>query len=102
MVAVAATLSRAFVCGSSYGSNIPESPDPPHTSGECPTVRQHGCLLQDGERRPLLLVRRVTVFTQDALDVYPELGPRVLADRPVDRHVRLDRRDQLAGDVLQG
>jgi hypothetical protein len=59
-------------------------------------------LLQHRLRRLLLLVRRVAVLAQDALDEHAELGANVLAQGPVDGHVGAHGLDELARDAAQG
>jgi hypothetical protein len=55
-------------------------------------------LLQYCQRCLLLLVRRVSIFTQDAFDKHPQLGAHVLAQRPINRDIVADDCDQLPGD----
>jgi len=49
-----------------------------------------------------LLVRRVAVLSEDALDDDSELGADVFPDGPVDGDVGSDGFDELAGDALKG
>src|SRR6266480_6418397 len=55
-------------------------------------------LLQHGAGRLFLLIRRVTVFAEDAPDEDAHLGTDVLTQRPVDGHALAHGCDQLAGD----
>ena len=52
-----------------------------------PTCRQHFGLLNHRSRGAVLLVRRIAVLAQDALDETAEVGAHVLAQRPVDGDV---------------
>lgn len=63
-------------------------------------MRQDLCLLKNRLRCFYLLVGRVAILAQDALDHDVQLGANEFADRPVDGDVFSDDRHQLAGDGL--
>src|SRR5208282_4891481 len=73
----------------------------PRSGGCRPSFREQRRLLQDGLRCLFLLIRRVAVFAQDALDEHAQLGTDVFAHCPVDTRILSYRRDQLAGDRLE-
>ena len=67
-------------------------------SGCGPLRRQQCRLFEDGLRRFLLLVRRVTVLAQDPFHEDTQLRADVLTDGSIDRHASFDGLDEFAGD----
>ncbi len=58
-------------------------------------------MLQNSLSCFLLLVRRIAVLSQDALDHCPHLGPDALFHGPINRGVLADRVQQFQRDLLQ-
>lgn len=71
-----------------------------HGSGR-PGLGRNFRLFEDDLRGPLLLVGRIALFAQDALDEDAELGADILAHCPVDRDVLADGRDQFSCDKIE-
>lgn len=59
-------------------------------------------MLKDSLGGFLLLIGRVAVLAQDALDQAPQVGAGVFAYRPVNRNICSDGLDKFLGTMLWG
>src|SRR5438128_7747586 len=86
--------SQKCVCGNGFSYDRTVSLDGPH-------LGKHLGLLEHCLCGFLLLVRRIAVLAQDAFYQDTELGPDIVTDRPVDRDIPPDHRNQFPGNRFE-